>query len=435
MPKEAAHFGVKRGEWHALAEAIFPLARSSSAILLALSYCRARGIDVFKRPVHIVPMWNAKLNREVETVWPGITEHRITAHRTTAYAGNDDVAFGPWVKDQKFEAMSNPKPPKKARKYQSTVTHPEWAQMTVYKIVQGHRVAFVGPKTYFLESFGWKSGVRVPNERWTRAPHQMLEKCAEAAALRRAFPEELGGQPVAEEMDGQVIKDGGVIIGKADPEPTRADFYSTETGVPQDGVAFADPGEDDEDEGIESEVDATPADVRAMADRKPDGVIERPGLIDVKEREQLEAEHKAKVEAQDQVDRGTFSKVAPSPAASGSPPAASGDPRPEPPTEGEPQAATSASEALPPDQEPDAIDEAAAAEGRLIDTLTDVVVQAIERIRTAPTEAAILEISKRAKSEIEAAVKVPASSRGKLRAQLQTATLERQKLISKGGRR
>jgi phage recombination protein Bet len=425
MPREAAHFGIKRGEWHALAEAIFPLARTPQAIMLALSYCRARGIDVFKRPVHIVPMWNAKLNREVETVWPGITEHRITAHRTDAYAGNDDVAFGPWVKDRLFEAESTPKPPKKGRKYRSTVTYPEWAQMTVYKIVQGHRVAFVGPKTYFLESFGWKSGVRVPNERWTRAPHQMLEKCAEAAALRRAFPEELGGQPVAEEMDGQVIKDGGVIVGKPDPEPQRSDFYNSE-GPPQDGVAFADPGEDDEDDGIEIEVDASPADVRAMADRKPDGVIERDGMITSQQKDEIAREHAAK----------NNQAKEPVPAASGSPPAADRDPRPDVPDEGASPAGAGDGEASDPKPEPDQIDAEVEAETRLVDMLTAVVDQAVEWIKTMTPEAEVLKLSAATKAEIEAAAKVPASVRGKLRAQLQTATLERQKVLSKtGGRR
>ncbi len=43
----------------------------------------------------------------------------------------------------------------------------------------------------------------VANARWTRAPRQMLAKCTEAAGLREAFPEEIGGEPTAEEMDGQ----------------------------------------------------------------------------------------------------------------------------------------------------------------------------------------------------------------------------------------
>jgi hypothetical protein len=49
------------------------------------------------------------------------------------------------------------------------------------------------------------------NARWSKAPVQMLTKCAEAAALREAFPDELGGQQTAEEMDGQRAIDAPVL--------------------------------------------------------------------------------------------------------------------------------------------------------------------------------------------------------------------------------
>ena len=44
----------------------------------------------------------------------------------------------------------------------------------------------------------------MPNHVWERRPDGQLEKCAEAAALRRAFPEELGNEYTAEEMEGQL---------------------------------------------------------------------------------------------------------------------------------------------------------------------------------------------------------------------------------------
>jgi hypothetical protein len=40
---------------------------------------------------------------------------------------------------------------------------------------------------------------------WRRRTRGQLDKCAEAAALRAAFPEELGNDYSAEEMEGQVI--------------------------------------------------------------------------------------------------------------------------------------------------------------------------------------------------------------------------------------
>lgn len=46
----------------------------------------------------------------------------------------------------------------------------------------------------------WKNGTKVPNDMWTKGgPHQ-LSKCAEALALRSAFPTALSGMFVQEEM-------------------------------------------------------------------------------------------------------------------------------------------------------------------------------------------------------------------------------------------
>jgi hypothetical protein len=48
----------------------------------------------------------------------------------------------------------------------------------------------------------------VPNEMWANRPVGQLEKCAEAGALRRAFPEEIGNALTAEEMEGQPTIEG-----------------------------------------------------------------------------------------------------------------------------------------------------------------------------------------------------------------------------------
>jgi hypothetical protein len=48
-----------------------------------------RQVDPFKRPVHIVPVWDNEKRDYVETVWPGIAEHRTTAFRTSAVSRPD----------------------------------------------------------------------------------------------------------------------------------------------------------------------------------------------------------------------------------------------------------------------------------------------------------------------------------------------------------
>lgn len=212
-------FGIDRSLWKALVEAIYPTAKSTDGVILALSYCKARGLDPMKKPVHIVPMWSTELKKMVETVWPGINEHRITAWRTGRYAGNDACEFGGGIEDH-WQHTDRDGASKDIK-----VFHPEWAQMTVYVLLQGQRIACVGPKIYWGEVYSTIGKSQTPNDRWQRAPIQMLEKCAEAAALRRAFPEELS-EPTAEEMEGKELE--GAMMkymdppGVVPPRPTRA---------------------------------------------------------------------------------------------------------------------------------------------------------------------------------------------------------------------
>lgn len=199
IEKAFGDVGVNKSTWKALVEAIWPNATSVDAVATALAYCRARSLDPFKRVVHIVPMYNSALKKVVEQPLPGIADHRTTASRTKSFAGVDKAEFGPTAEhvfhadagtDDRGNAVAGANLPLK---------YPEWCRITVYRIVQSHRVAFVGPIVYWTEYYGRKGRSEIPNDRWAKAPFQMLEKCAEAAALRRAFPEELGDEPVAEE--------------------------------------------------------------------------------------------------------------------------------------------------------------------------------------------------------------------------------------------
>src|SRR5207237_10601340 len=91
-----------------------------------------------------------------------------------------------------------------SEKVTEKLTFPEWAQFTVYKLINGERIRMPGPKVWFTEAYAWSSHTNaVPNEMWRKRPRGQLEKCAEAAALRRAFPDVLGNEYAAEEMEGR----------------------------------------------------------------------------------------------------------------------------------------------------------------------------------------------------------------------------------------
>lgn len=190
-PVVEERFGVDKSGWKVLVEAVFPAASSPDSIVMALAYCRARNLDIFKKPVQIVPIYDSKRGGMVDTVWPGIAELRTTAMRTGSFAGFEDTEYGPMIEEDLGGAA---------------MRYPEWAQCTVYRLVAGQRVAFVGPKVFWIETYATKKrDTKAPNAMWAKRPRGQLEKCAEAAALRRAFPEEIGNEYAAEEIEGQAF--------------------------------------------------------------------------------------------------------------------------------------------------------------------------------------------------------------------------------------
>jgi phage recombination protein Bet len=219
-------FEIDGVQWKTLVEAIFPAAQSSESVVMALAYCRERKLDVFKRCVHIVPIWDKERRCMVDTVWPSIAELRTTAHRTKSYAGKAPTEFGSDVE---------------ATYGDHKVKHPEWAQISVFRVVAGiGRVEFSGPRVYWSETYSSKKDGS-PTAMWLQRPRGQLEKCAEAAALRVAFPEELGNELAAEEVgnrtEGRVIdmrkeqaKEAHELIMAATPvdEPKTVDVSEEE---------------------------------------------------------------------------------------------------------------------------------------------------------------------------------------------------------------
>lgn len=195
MTKELTNFDgsletrhLSHQDFRVLKETIWPSASDDRSVLLAYDYCRARGLDPFKRQVHIIPRWDKKAGKLVDTVVPGIAELRTTAMRTRAYAGKDTTEYGPDVVLQ-LGAME--------------VTVPEWASVAVWRMNGGTKTRFCGDRVYFAESYAPISRKdAAPNDVWSKRPRGQLSKCAEAAALRCAFPEEIGGEHSAEEMTG-----------------------------------------------------------------------------------------------------------------------------------------------------------------------------------------------------------------------------------------
>lgn len=84
---------------------------------------------------------------------------------------------------------------------------------TVYRLVQGQRYKWTATARWDEYYPGDQLGFI-----WKKMPTLMLAKCAEALALRKAFPAELQGLYVKEEMD-----QAGPIVTKGQPMPYRLD--------------------------------------------------------------------------------------------------------------------------------------------------------------------------------------------------------------------
>lgn len=241
-PAIEQRFGLDKSAWKVLVESTWPSARTPDSVILALSYCKARNLDPFKRPVHIVPITVKKTIDgkdawvEIETVWPAISETRTTAFRTKDYAGMDPPTFGP---TKTFHLMDQEKSGSNYVDVPIDIDAPEWCQVTVHRLVGGVARPFPGPRVYWQEFYAPRNRfVTAPNEQWKRKPSYMLEKCAEATSLRRAFPEEYGDAYAIEELGslGHLRTVGGsATFGagateperKPTPEPRRGDFEQT----------------------------------------------------------------------------------------------------------------------------------------------------------------------------------------------------------------
>lgn len=204
--------------WRTLCD-LYPAAESVEVVLAVLDYCAMRKLDPYKKPVHIVPMYNSRARRKVQVVMPGINEIETTAHRTGKWAGMDPPEWGKLV-ERTFRGPMEDEQTGERQAGSVTLQFPLSCRVTVYKLVNGARHAFT-EELFWEESYG-RAGFRseVPNARWQQAPRQMLHKCVKAAVLRATFPEEGFGY-AAEEMEDREVEAGMTIDGVAEREASK----------------------------------------------------------------------------------------------------------------------------------------------------------------------------------------------------------------------
>lgn len=158
---------------------------------LFLYQCQRTGLDPLSKQIHFIKRFNRKIQKEEGTIQTGIDGYRTIADRTGDYAGSDDALFS-------FSANSE---------------YPESATVTVYRIVRGQRCAFTATARWSE----YYPGDEKEGFFWRKMPSAQLAKCAEALALRKAFPQQLPG--VYADVEMQQAQSDALV--EAQPTPPK----------------------------------------------------------------------------------------------------------------------------------------------------------------------------------------------------------------------
>ncbi|MES9522400.1 phage recombination protein Bet [Streptomyces capoamus] len=186
-----------------------------------LHLCQRTGLDPFSRQIYLIGRWDKRAGREVYTPQTGIDGYRVVARRAAAKSrgsyGYEDTlwcdASGQW------------------RDVWLAEEPPAAAKVTVLR--DGLRFSAVALYREYVQTN--RDGK--PIGLWAKMPAGQLGKCAEALALRKAFPHDLAGVYTAEEMaqaDNPAPNDRhlrSVQQGEADPWATPGPDAG-QTGTP-----------------------------------------------------------------------------------------------------------------------------------------------------------------------------------------------------------
>ncbi len=149
-----------------------------------LHLCQRTQLDPFSRQIYLIGRYDRRAGREVFTPQTAIDGYRVVAHRVIAASGEtfgyEDTlwcdASGRWC-----DAWLAEEPPAAAK-------------VTVLR--NGQRFSAVALFREYVQT--GKEGKRLGL--WGKMPAGQVAKCAEALALRKAFPHDLAGVYTAEEM-------------------------------------------------------------------------------------------------------------------------------------------------------------------------------------------------------------------------------------------
>lgn len=170
-----------------LKNSLYPGA-SDESVRMVLDYCKARKLDPFLKPVHIVPMYDSTTKKMRDVIMPGLNLYRTQAAESGKLAGISEPEFG-----QRVSFTFGGK----------TFQAPEYCRVTVKRLMPNGQIADFTAIEFFDEAVSVDKNGN-PTSIWKKRPRGMLAKTAESQALRKAFPD-IGAAETAEEMEGKPI--------------------------------------------------------------------------------------------------------------------------------------------------------------------------------------------------------------------------------------
>lgn len=162
------------------------------------------GLDPFAKQIYMlgrrtkIKVWNERAKRQDEewvmkyTIQTGIDGYRVTGHRLARLAGDDIAVEGPFWRGADGgwdDVWLDPNRPPLAAKYIVAKNGVKYSSVAMY----GEYV-----QTYS------KDGQQHPNSMWAKMPANQLAKCAEAAAWKKAYPNDFSGMVLEDAV--QVIE-------------------------------------------------------------------------------------------------------------------------------------------------------------------------------------------------------------------------------------